>query len=120
MGYNALIKAFYNNSREILILEWEGGLKLAGKLDTIFEEDNGLDDDEQFEIYDIALFDVSKILTFPTSEYKVENEIVEALQKVDLTKRKGLLEISHYYDKPDKISLEDGTVIWQGSKGKDE
>ncbi|MCY8232889.1 hypothetical protein [Priestia endophytica] len=117
MGYDPLIKAFYYNDKETLILEWEGGLKLAGKLDTIFEEDNGLDDDdEQFEIYDIALFDVSKILTFPAPEYKVENEIVEALQKVDLTKGQGLLEISHYYDKPHKISLEDETVIWEDSE----
>ncbi|MCY8235108.1 hypothetical protein [Priestia endophytica] len=108
MGYDPLIRAFDRHSRENLIVKWESGLKLAGKLDTISETDNGLeDDDEGFQEYIAAIVKLEYIIHPPLTK---DDELFRWIQQHEL------FETSLYSNTPKRISLEDETVIWQDSE----
>ncbi|MEW4309180.1 hypothetical protein Q0N12_17930 [Rossellomorea marisflavi] len=47
MGYDPLIKALKDHRKSAIVMEWENGMKVRGKLDTIFETDNGLVDNDE-------------------------------------------------------------------------
>ena len=82
-----------------LKVEWENGqLVLEGKIDTIYESDNGLEeeDDEYKEFYACA--------------FRIENIVNNPNDKgchID-----GLIEIS-VENEPTLIALDDGNIIWR-------
>jgi hypothetical protein len=107
MGYDPLIKALKDNRKSTIVIEWENGLKVSGKLDTIFETDNGLEDDDvNFKEYDSAIFKVDNILSEP---YDVDNVIYKWLAN-----HKGdLIEVSLYNDCPSILKLTSEITIWK-------
>ncbi|MEW4225635.1 hypothetical protein [Rossellomorea marisflavi] len=107
MGYDPLIKALKDNRKSTIVIEWENGLKVSGKLDTIFETDNGLeDDDDDFIEYDSAIFRVDNVLAEP---HDVDNVIYKWLAN-----HKGdLIEVSLYNDCPSLLKLTTGVTIWK-------
>lgn len=82
-----------------LKVEWENGkLILEGKIDTIYESDNGLEEEEEgYKEFYACAFNVEKVIN--NSKYK-------GCQKGDL------IEIS-IENEPTLISLNDGSVIWK-------
>jgi hypothetical protein len=106
MGYDPLIKALKDNRKSTIVIEWENGLKVSGKLDTIFETDNGLEDDDDFIEYDSAIFRVDNILSEP---HDVDNVIYKWLAN-----HKGnLIEVSLYNDCPSILKLTCEITIWK-------
>lgn len=82
-----------------LITEWDNGLKIRGKINTIYETDNGREMGEDgYQEYYACVFNVLDILTYPTSGTQITVG--------------SLIEIS-MQDPPKKVILEDGTVIWE-------
>lgn len=81
-----------------LIVEWDDGLELNVKIDTVYESTNGLDDDEEGykEFYACAV----KILSIVKNQNN-NNGISEG----------NFIEIS-MENSPKSIKLEDGTSIW--------
>ena len=82
-----------------LKVEWENGqLVLEGKIDTIYESNNGLEEDE------------NGYKEFYACAFSVEN-IVNNLKEchIDIG---GLIEIS-IENEPTLITLEDGSIIWR-------
>ncbi|GLI86262.1 hypothetical protein ANABIO32_40460 [Rossellomorea marisflavi] len=105
MGYDPLIKALKDNRKSTIVIEWENGLKVSGKLDTIFETDNGLEDDDFIE-YDSAIFRVDHILAEP---YDVDNVIYQWLAN----NQGDLIEVSLLNDCPSLLKLTNGITIWK-------
>ncbi|MFS8188854.1 hypothetical protein ACMG4J_19160 [Rossellomorea marisflavi] len=107
MGYDPLIKALKDHRKSTIVMEWENGLKVSGKLDTIFETDNGYEDDDvNFKEYDSAIFRVDNILSEP---HDVDNVIYKWLAN-----HKGdLIEVSLYNDCPSILKLTNGVTIWK-------
>lgn len=70
---------------------------VEGILDTIYETDNGLEEDKGYQEYFACPFKVNKI---------IQNSYHSTLQQGQL------IEIS-IYNSPTSIELKDGTVIWQ-------
>lgn len=82
-----------------LKVEWEHGLLiLEGKIDTFFETNNGLDnDDVGYKEFYSCLIRIEKIIENSLDDYYKEG---------------GLAEISIEFQ-PTLIELKDGTIIWQ-------
>lgn len=81
-----------------LLLQWEKeGISLEGIIDTMYESNNGLDEEEKgyLEYYACA-FEVYKINHKPSSY---------------MVKPGDLIELS-ILNKPSIIKLKDGTIIW--------
>lgn len=84
----------------LLVIEWIDGWKIKGWLDTIFETDNGLElDEEGYEEYFAFLVKIHSILQKPLQN----DEKYEVGSFIEISIRDNLF----------KISLEDGTIVWE-------
>ncbi|ADM69346.1 MULTISPECIES: hypothetical protein [Paenibacillus] len=107
MGYDSLIKAILSVPKEELTIQWGSGLKIIGTRDTIYETNNGLDeDDNEFIEYDAAVIEVKKIVSKPIND---EGSIYNWLQKG----KSPFIEISLHNDPPSMITSTDGSIIWK-------
>ncbi|KAF6582180.1 MULTISPECIES: hypothetical protein [Paenibacillus] len=107
MGYDSLIKAIISVPKEELTFHWGNRLKIVGTRDTIYETNNGLDEDDHgFLEYDAAVIEVKKIVSKPIKE---EESIYKWLQKGKST----FIEISLHDAPPSMITSSDGSIIWK-------
>lgn len=107
MGYDFLIKAIISVPKEELTIQWGSGLKIIGTRDTIYETNNGLDEDDNgFIEYDAAIIEVKKIVSKPIND---EGSIYNWLQKG----KSPFIEISLYNEPPSMITSTDGSIIWK-------
>jgi hypothetical protein len=83
----------------VLFIDFLNGLSIKGKLDTIYETDNGLEMDEE------------GYLEYYACSIKIE-KIINQSKKIDEHIKEGnFIEISKYSELL-RVYLEDGTVIW--------
>lgn len=111
MGYDPLIRTLIDHKDKKLIIEWEDGLKIIGELDTVFETDNGLDDNDiNYSEYYAVTFKLEEILEHPASEgNRIYNWLIE--------KKSTLIEISLYGEPPSAVFLTNGQNIWRCDRG---
>ena len=109
MGYNSLIQTLDEYGKSELIIAWNNGLKVIGKSDTLFETDNGLeDDDTNYAQYHAVAFYVIDILARPVNQ---GSSIYDWLMQ----RKSPLIEISLYEDIPNKIALTNGQILWENN-----
>ena len=84
-----------------LKISWENGnLIIEGEIDTVYETDNGLDeDDDKYQEFYACTVTVHKVINNLT--YKIINT-------------DDLVEVS-IENSPTRIELDDGTLIWEKS-----
>ena len=95
-----MIKQISNYSNgTYLKVEWEyGQLVLEGKIDTIYESDNGLDeDDDGYKEFYACAFRIEKIISNEINKSIVLNSLIEI--SIENT--------------PTKITLQDGNILWE-------
>lgn len=93
------ISAYPNGT--ILRISWDSGrVVIEGAIDTIYETDNGVEEDEKeyLEFYACAVF-VKRIIKNLSNKPLVTNRLIEISIE----------------NPPSKIELADGTVIWNRS-----
>ncbi|ADO55583.1 MULTISPECIES: hypothetical protein [Paenibacillus] len=107
MGYDSLIKAIISVPKDELTIHWGNGLKIIGTRDTIYETNNGLDEEDNgFLEYAAAVIEVEKIVSKPIND---EGSIYKWLQK----RKSSFIEISLHDDPPSMITSSDGSIIWK-------
>ncbi|MCG3086906.1 hypothetical protein L7D49_03150 [Sporosarcina sp. MB25] len=68
MEADSLFKTLIEHEGVEIIIEWNSGLRIAGKTVTFFESDNGLDeDDPEYAEYYATVFQVINILSHPST-----------------------------------------------------
>src|SRR5699024_2949355 len=109
MAYNSLIQTLDKYGKGELIIVWNNGLKVIGKSDTLFETDNGLeDDDTNYVEYHAVAFHVIDMLARPANQ---ESSIYDWLMQ----RKSPLNEISLYEDIPSKIALTNRQILWENN-----
>jgi hypothetical protein len=94
------INKFPNGTK--LIINWKNGVEIEGKIDTIYETNNGLEmDDEGYQEYYACAFNVLAI----KSPLLVHSNLEVG----------GLIEVS-MQDPPLSVISENGAVIWKNNK----
>ncbi|MGP1910120.1 hypothetical protein ACTSEZ_18265 [Metabacillus sp. JX24] len=92
-----------------MIIEWNSGLKIAGRTDTFYETNNGFDEkDSKYADYYATAFRVDQIITRPSSNVGwIYNWLVQ--------EKSSLIEISLHDDPPSSVYLANGQCVWKGS-----
>src|SRR5699024_9550277 len=106
VGFKALIKTSINYENNSLMVDWDAGLKAIGELDTVFETNNGVEDnDVRYVQYDAVSFQVNKIIDrHPNKENNIYNWLLQ--------EKGSLIEITLYEDPPSRIYLTNGQNVW--------
>ena len=87
----------------IIFIEWMNGTKIKGEIDTIYETDNGLNlEEDGYQEYYACAVKVLNILQLAIEDNKEFNI-------------GNLIEISELKP-PFRISLENGSIIWEEKK----
>jgi hypothetical protein len=108
MLFDSLIKALnLINKKDILIIEWNSGFKISGTVDTIFETNNGVEenDTEYLEYYE-AVIKVHELLSHPRNGEGL-------VYRWFINGNSSYIGLSLYYDPPEKITFTNGNLVWQ-------
>lgn len=96
-----IIAKYPNGS--LFIIEWANGLKIEAELDTLYETNNGLEEDEPgYKEYHASLFIIKKIMKHS-----------EETKKLKLSEGQ-LYEVS-MEEPPSLIAIPSGNLIWQNT-----